>query len=305
MREVGEAALPIADAVGRTRHPTLISDSAQRRPRGPRLGTRSRGPRTTVGTSLCGRRFQIVFDSPSGNVGREAGVVPRGTLAVLEHIHKVLGHAGSPRQAECRRTFLRVFSRTAILEERMETPVAPHGLPSVAQSEPEWRGVHRRSRRNSRASYGGHPSLASSLSEGWYRYGVTRKVGSSRSQGLRNQRARPVVIPGMGAPVDSRHARGASLELGRLPRTHRPSYPDAPRELVEHCQALVWKLVRAHRSRSIPDEDLVQEVFLKLFSRLDRYEPRDGIPFEHWLSRSRGPDLSGRASDGAPTTAAR
>ena len=61
--------------------------------------------------------------------------------------------------------------------------------------------------------------------------------------------------------------------------------PDASRELVEHCQALVWKLVRAHRSRSIPDEDLAQEVFLKLFSRLDRYEPRDGIPFEHWLSR--------------------
>jgi RNA polymerase sigma-70 factor, ECF subfamily len=61
--------------------------------------------------------------------------------------------------------------------------------------------------------------------------------------------------------------------------------PGASRELVEHCQALVWKVVRAHRSRSIPDEDLAQEVFLKLFSRLDRYEPRDGIPFEHWLSR--------------------
>jgi RNA polymerase sigma-70 factor (ECF subfamily) len=61
--------------------------------------------------------------------------------------------------------------------------------------------------------------------------------------------------------------------------------PGASQELVEHCQALVWKLVRAHRSRSIPDEDLFQEVFLKLFSRLDRYEPRDGIPFEHWLSR--------------------
>jgi RNA polymerase sigma-70 factor (ECF subfamily) len=61
--------------------------------------------------------------------------------------------------------------------------------------------------------------------------------------------------------------------------------PGASQELVEHCQALVWKLVRAHRSRSIPDEDLAQEVFLKLFSRLDRYEPRDGIPFEHWLSR--------------------
>lgn len=61
--------------------------------------------------------------------------------------------------------------------------------------------------------------------------------------------------------------------------------PDASRELVEHCQALVWKLVRAHRSRAIPDEDLAQEVFVKVFSRLDRYEARDGIPFEHWLSR--------------------
>ena len=61
--------------------------------------------------------------------------------------------------------------------------------------------------------------------------------------------------------------------------------PGASRELVEHYQPLVWKLVRAHRSRSIPDEDLVREVFMKLFSRLDRYEPRDGIPFEHWLSR--------------------
>jgi DNA-directed RNA polymerase specialized sigma subunit len=79
--------------------------------------------------------------------------------------------------------------------------------------------------------------------------------------------------------------------------------PGASRELVEHYQPLVWKLVRAHRSRSIPDEDLVREVFMKLFSRLDRYEPRDGIPFEHWLSR-RGPHVSGRPSDRAPTTAA-
>ena len=73
----------------------------------------------------------------------------------------------------------------------------------------------------------------------------------------------------------------AAACLARIARQDQ----DASRELVEHCQALVWKLVRAHRSRSIPDEDLAQEVFLKLFSRLDRYEPRDGIPFEHWLSR--------------------
>lgn len=33
------------------------------------------------------------------------------------------------------------------------------------------------------------------------------------------------------------------------------------------------------------EEDLVQEVFLKMFARLDRYHPMDGIPFDHWLSR--------------------
>ena len=60
---------------------------------------------------------------------------------------------------------------------------------------------------------------------------------------------------------------------------------DAARALVGHCRPLVCKLVRAHRSRTLAEEDLVQEVFLKMFSRLDRYEPRDGIPFEHWLSR--------------------
>jgi hypothetical protein len=30
---------------------------------------------------------------------------------------------------------------------------------------------------------------------------------------------------------------------------------------------------------------LAQEVFVKLFARLDRYEAQAGIPFEHWVSR--------------------
>ena len=61
-----------------------------------------------------------------------------------------------------------------------------------------------------------------------------------------------------------------------------------PREaeaLVRHCQPMVARLVGAHRPRSVAHEDLVQEVFLALFARLDRYRPRDGIPFEHWLAR--------------------
>ncbi|MBA3710672.1 MAG: sigma-70 family RNA polymerase sigma factor [Planctomycetes bacterium] len=60
---------------------------------------------------------------------------------------------------------------------------------------------------------------------------------------------------------------------------------DAARDLVAHCHPLVAKLVRSHLPRQQSEEDLVQEVFMKMFARLDRYSPRDGIPFEHWLSR--------------------
>jgi RNA polymerase sigma-70 factor (ECF subfamily) len=55
--------------------------------------------------------------------------------------------------------------------------------------------------------------------------------------------------------------------------------------LVERCQVMVLKLVRTHRPRGVPEDDLVQEVFLTMFKRLDRYAARDGIPFEHWLAR--------------------
>jgi len=33
------------------------------------------------------------------------------------------------------------------------------------------------------------------------------------------------------------------------------------------------------------EEDLTQEVFLKLFTKLDQYQERAGIGFEHWVSR--------------------
>ena len=61
--------------------------------------------------------------------------------------------------------------------------------------------------------------------------------------------------------------------------------PEAARILVERCDGLVVRIVRAHRPRTIPVEDLVQEGYLKLFSHLRQYQPRDGVPFEHWLSR--------------------
>ncbi|HUM14010.1 MAG TPA: sigma-70 family RNA polymerase sigma factor [Myxococcaceae bacterium] len=59
----------------------------------------------------------------------------------------------------------------------------------------------------------------------------------------------------------------------------------AAEQLVGHCEPLVRRLVGAHRPRSVPEDDLVQEVFLAVFTRLDRYQERQGVPFEHWLAR--------------------
>ena len=61
--------------------------------------------------------------------------------------------------------------------------------------------------------------------------------------------------------------------------------PEASRALVEQLYPLVMRIVQSHLPRRTPAEDLAQEVFLKLFSRLDQYEERSGIPFEHWVAR--------------------
>ncbi|PAW77080.1 MAG: RNA polymerase subunit sigma-24 [Verrucomicrobia bacterium Tous-C9LFEB] len=57
----------------------------------------------------------------------------------------------------------------------------------------------------------------------------------------------------------------------------------AARELVDRVYPLVLRVVRGHRPRAVPEEDLAQEVLIKMFTRLDQY--RQEVPFEHWVSR--------------------
>jgi len=57
----------------------------------------------------------------------------------------------------------------------------------------------------------------------------------------------------------------------------------AARELVEHLYPLVIRIVRARLPRRVPEEDLAQEIFLKMFSRLEQYQ--GSVPFPHWVSR--------------------
>jgi RNA polymerase sigma factor (sigma-70 family) len=57
----------------------------------------------------------------------------------------------------------------------------------------------------------------------------------------------------------------------------------AARELVEHLHPLVIRIVRAHLPRRVAEEDLAQEVFMKVFTRLAQYQ--GSVPFPHWVSR--------------------
>ncbi|MEW6304911.1 MAG: RNA polymerase sigma factor [Verrucomicrobiota bacterium] len=58
---------------------------------------------------------------------------------------------------------------------------------------------------------------------------------------------------------------------------------EAARRLVEHLYPLVIKIVRAHLPRRVAEEDLAQDIFLKMFANLEQY--RGVMPFEHWVSR--------------------
>ena len=57
----------------------------------------------------------------------------------------------------------------------------------------------------------------------------------------------------------------------------------AARELVEHLYPLVLRIVRGHLPRRVAEEDLAQEVFLKMFTRMDQFQ--GAVPFTHWVSR--------------------
>jgi RNA polymerase sigma-70 factor (ECF subfamily) len=57
----------------------------------------------------------------------------------------------------------------------------------------------------------------------------------------------------------------------------------AARELVEHLYPLVIRIVRSHLPRRVAEEDLSQEIFLKMFTRLEQYQ--GAVPFTHWVSR--------------------
>lgn len=74
-----------------------------------------------------------------------------------------------------------------------------------------------------------------------------------------------------------------SLDVAACLQRVRQKDQQAARELVEHLYPLVIRIVRSHLPRRVAEEDLAQEVFLKMFTRLDQYQ--GAVPFPHWVSR--------------------
>ncbi len=58
---------------------------------------------------------------------------------------------------------------------------------------------------------------------------------------------------------------------------------DAARELVEYLSPFVRGIVRRRLPRGAAEEDLVQEIFSKMFEKLSTY--RGEVAFTHWVSR--------------------
>lgn len=74
-----------------------------------------------------------------------------------------------------------------------------------------------------------------------------------------------------------------ALDVAACVERVRAGDQDAALQLMRHLNPLVLKLVRAHLPRRTAEEDLVQTVFFRIFSRLNQFS--GNVPLEHWVSR--------------------
>ncbi|MGO9201239.1 MAG: RNA polymerase sigma factor [Limisphaerales bacterium] len=58
---------------------------------------------------------------------------------------------------------------------------------------------------------------------------------------------------------------------------------DAARSLVEYLYPTVIRIVRGNLPRRADEEDLAQDVFAKMFEKLDQFQGE--VPLAHWVSR--------------------
>jgi len=78
-------------------------------------------------------------------------------------------------------------------------------------------------------------------------------------------------------------AADATFDLAGCLERVRQSDQLAAKELVDHLYPLVIRIIRAHLPRRVAEEDIAQDVFLKMFTRIAQFQ--GAVPFTHWVSR--------------------
>lgn len=73
------------------------------------------------------------------------------------------------------------------------------------------------------------------------------------------------------------------LDLADCLERIRRQDDSAARELVDHAYPVVIRIVRAHLPRRQDEEDVMQDIFMKMFAKLDQY--RGDVPIAHWVSK--------------------
>jgi RNA polymerase sigma-70 factor (ECF subfamily) len=77
--------------------------------------------------------------------------------------------------------------------------------------------------------------------------------------------------------------RDDAFDMPACVRQVREGNENAARTLMERLYPLVLKLVRAYLPRRTAEEDLVQTVFMKIFTNLNQYSGL--VPIERWVCR--------------------
>ena len=77
--------------------------------------------------------------------------------------------------------------------------------------------------------------------------------------------------------------RDDEFDMPACVRQVRAGDENAARTLMDRLYPLVLKLVRAYLPRRTAEEDLVQTVFMKIFTNLDQYSGL--VPIERWVCR--------------------
>ena len=66
-------------------------------------------------------------------------------------------------------------------------------------------------------------------------------------------------------------------------RRWRAGDEQAAEQLILYLYPVIARIVRTHRTRRESEEDLIQEILMKTFSRLHQYKAE--VPLSHWVSR--------------------